>query len=155
MVGSAVLACGLGIAALGTATAQEQAPPPPPPGQMQGPPPGGRRGMDPARRAERMQHELNLTDDQTRQVKAILEDSRTKMEALRANSAGSQEDRRSQMMSVRKAQEDRIEALLTPEQKTKYEQMRAQMRDRRRDGEGGPPAGDAAPPPPSPAPPQN
>src|ERR1700761_5174287 len=146
LVRSAVLACGLSVAAAGAAVAQDQAPPPPPQGQM-GPPNGGgpRGGMDPGRRAERLKHELNLTDDQTSQVKAILEDSRTKMEALRSNSSLSQDDRRSQMMSIRKAESDKIQALLTPDQKTKYAAMEQQMRDRMRNG--GP---EGAPPPPPP-----
>jgi Spy/CpxP family protein refolding chaperone len=144
LVRSAVLACGLSVAAAGAAVAQDQAPPPPPQGQM-GPPSGGGRGgmMDPGRRVERMKQELNLTDDQTSQVKAILEDGRTKMEALRSNSSVSQDDRRSQMMSIRKGENDKIEALLTPDQKTKFATMQQQMRGRTRNG---PP--DGAPPPP-------
>ena len=152
MVRSAVLVCGLGVAVVGTAFAQDQAPPPPPAGTaMQGPPRGGRGGMmDPGRRADMLKQNLSLTDDQTSQVKTILEDSRTKMEALRSNSSLSQDDRRSQMMSIRKAENDKVEAILTPDQKTKYAAMQAQMRDRMR---GGAPGGDAAPPPPPPPPP--
>ncbi|HEX5282606.1 MAG TPA: hypothetical protein VFW30_00680 [Bryocella sp.] len=152
----AVLVCGLSVAAAGAAVAQDQAPPPPPQGQV-GPPNGGgaRGGMDPGRRLERMKHELNLTDDQTSQVKAILEDGRTKMEALRSNSSLSQEDRRSQGMSLRKAENDKIEALLTPDQKTKFATMQEHMRNRMRNGspEGAPAGG--PPPPPPPAPPQS
>jgi Spy/CpxP family protein refolding chaperone len=154
MIGSAVLVCGLGILAMGSAMAQDQAPPPPPAGEMGPPAGGGPRGMmDPGRRADRMKHELNLTDDQTAQVKSILEDGRTKMEAIHSNSSLSRDDRRAQMMSIHKAQDDRIEALLTPDQKTKFEAMQEQMRERMRGGQGGPPAGDTAPPPPPP--PQN
>lgn len=152
LVRSAVLVCGLSVAAAGAAVAQDQAPPPPPQGQM-GPPPGGggpRGMMDPGRRAEMLKEHLSLSDDQTSQVKSIFEDSRTKMEALRSNSSLSQDDRRSQMMSIHQAEHDKIEALLTPDQKTKYEAMEAQMRGRMR---GGPPAGDMAPPPPPPPPP--
>ena len=156
LVRSAVLACGLSVAAAGVAFAQDQAPPPPPQGQM-GPPPGGgpRGGMDPGRRAERMKHDLSLTDDQTSQVKTILEDSRSKMEAVRSNSSLAQDDRRSQMMSIRKAENEKIEALLTPDQKTKYAAMEQQMRDRMRNGppEGAP--GGAPPPAPPSGPPQN
>jgi Spy/CpxP family protein refolding chaperone len=111
--------------------------------------------MNPERRAERMQHELNLTDDQTTQVKAILEDTRTKSEALRSNSSLSQDDRRSQMMTIRKAESDKVEALLTPDQKTKYEAMQAKMRDRMRGGAPGREGGDAPPPPPAPPAPQS
>ncbi len=154
LVRSAVLACGLSVAVAGAAVAQDQAPPPPPQGQMGPPANGGSRGgmMDPGRRAERMKHELNLTDDQTAQVKSILEDGRTKMEALRSNSSLSQDDRRSQMMSIRKAENDKIEALLTPDQKTKFATMQQQMRDRIRNGppEGAPAGAPPAPPPPPP-----
>jgi len=111
--------------------------------------------MDPGRRVQMLKERLNLSDDQTAQVKTILEDGRTKMEALRSNSSLSQDDRRSQAMSIRKAENDKIEALLTSDQKTKYQAMQAEMRDRMRGGgPGGPPAGDTAPPPPPP-PPQN
>jgi Spy/CpxP family protein refolding chaperone len=151
MVRSAVLVCGLGVATAAVTVAQDQAPPPPPPGTaMQGPPPGGGRGMmDPSQRTSMLKQNLNLTDDQTSQVKAILEDSHTKMEGLRSNSSLSQDDRRSQMMSIRKAESDKIEALLTPDQKTKYAAMQAQMRDRMRGGAQG---GDTPHPPPPPAP---
>jgi periplasmic protein CpxP/Spy len=150
LVRSAVLLCGLGIVAAGAAVAQDQAPPPPPQGQM-GPPPGGgpRGGMDPARRAQMLKDHLSLSDDQTAQVKSIFEDSRTKMEALRSNTSLSQDDRRSQMMSIRKGENDKVTALLTPDQKTKYAAMQEQMRDRMRNGspEGAPSSAPSGPPP--------
>lgn len=99
-----------------------------------------------------LQHELNLTADQTSQVKALLETERTKMEALRSSSALSNEDRRSQMMAIRSDGDAKIRALLTPDQVTKYDAMQARMRERmqeRRDGGGPPP-----PPPPAPGSPQ-
>jgi Spy/CpxP family protein refolding chaperone len=155
MIRSAVLACGLGVAMAGVAVAQDQAPPPPPPGTaMQGPPPGGGRGMrDPSERASMLKQNLNLTDDQTSQVKAIFEDSRTKMESVRSNSSLSQDDRRLQIMSIRKSENDKVEALLTPDQKTKYEALQEQMRGRMRGGApSGAPGGDTPHPPPPPAP---
>jgi ribosome recycling factor len=91
--------------------------------------------MDPGRRSQMIKERLSLSDDQTSQVKTILEDSRTKMEALRSNSSLSQDDRRSQMMSMRKAENDKIEGLLTPDQKTKYQAME-QERGRMRGGSG-------------------
>jgi Spy/CpxP family protein refolding chaperone len=150
-----VMVCGLGLIA-GAAVAQQDAPPPPPPGgQMQGPPGGGHRGMG-EHRVERMKHELNLTDDQTTQVKAIFEDSRSKMEALRGNASLPQEDRHTQMMAIHQTEEDKIHAVLTPDQKTKYDAMQAKMRDRMRDRrEGGEAPGGETTPPPPPAPPQN
>jgi protein CpxP len=152
LVRSAVLACGLSIAAAGAAVAQDQAPPPLP--TQAGPPAGGgARGgmMDPGRRTEMLKDRLGLNDSQTAQVKTILEDSRTKMEALRSNSSLSQDDRRSQAMSLRKAENEKIEALLTPDQKTKFEALQQQMRDRMRNGS--PQGGPGGPPPPPPPPP--
>jgi Spy/CpxP family protein refolding chaperone len=151
IVRSAVLVCGLSIAAVSAAVAQDQAPPPPPPGtSMQGPPPGGGRGgmMDPGRRTDMLKQNLNLSDDQASQVKAIFEDSRTKMEGLRSNSSLSQDDRRSQMMTIRKAENDKVEALLTPDQKTKYAALQEQMRGRMRNGSpnGGTPQTPQTPP---------
>jgi hypothetical protein len=93
--------------------------------------------MDPGKRSQMMKDRLSLSDDQTSQVKTILEDSRTKMEAVRSNSSLAQDDRRSQMMTLRKAENDKIEGLLTADQKTKYEAMQQEMRGRRGGGAGG------------------
>lgn len=138
MMWSAALVCGLCVTA-GAAMAQDQTPPPTPPAQAGGQQGGGRGMMDPGRRTQMMKDRLSLSDDQTTQVKAILEDSQTKMEALRSNSSLAQDDRRSQMMTIRKAENDKIEALLTADQKTKYEAMQQEMRSRRGGGGGGGP----------------
>jgi Spy/CpxP family protein refolding chaperone len=142
IVRSAVLVCGLGIAVAGAAVAQDQTPATPPAGTaMQGPPPGGGRGMmDPGQRTSMLKDRLGLNDAQTAQVKTILTDSQTKMQALRSNSSLSQDDRRSQMMSIRKDESDKIGSVLTPDQKTKYDAMQQQMR-----GRGGQPGGTTTP----------
>jgi Spy/CpxP family protein refolding chaperone len=130
------------------AVAQNDAPPPPQ-GQMQGPPPGGPRGPmeDPARRTMRLQKQLGLSDEQTAQVKTVLADSGAKMETLRANQDLDPRDRRTQMMALRKDEETRLEAIFTPDQKAKYEEMMAQERARMQNRGGGP--GGPPPPPPS------
>jgi hypothetical protein len=111
-------------------------------------------GMDPARRLQMLQDRLNLTADQTTQIKAIFEDTRTKMEALRSNSALAQDDRRTQSEALRKDENTKVEALLTADQKTQYEEILARQRDRMRNGGGpGGPGGDGSAPPPPPPPP--
>ncbi len=148
-VRAAVMLCSAGIV-VGSAMAQDQSTPPPPPdGQQQGPPPGGgmrggMRGGDPAMRASMLQKQLSLTDEVTAQVKAIYMDGSAKMQALRS-SGGSQDDMRSQMMSIRQAETTKVKALLTPDQATKYDAMEARMRQR---GPGGPPPSDGGAPPP-------
>ena len=127
--------------------AQQDAPPPAPQGDAQGPPPGGRGGrggMNPERRLEMLQKQLDLTADQTTAIKAVFEDERTKMEAARSSDASlSPEDRRAKMMTMRQEENTKIEAVLTPDQKTKYEAMQARQRERMENRQGG-----GAPPPP-------
>jgi Spy/CpxP family protein refolding chaperone len=131
------------------AMAQSDAPPPPPQGQ-QGPPPGGRRGgMDPEKRLEHLQKGLKLSDDQTAQVKAVFEDGRSKMEALRSNTALAPQDRRTQGEALRQQEEAKLEAILTPAQKTKYEEMRAKQQERMQEHRGGRGGAGAPPPPPA------
>ena len=86
-----LLLCG---AALALPVMAQDAPPPPPAGQ-QGPPPGGPGRGGPGRRLEMLQHRLNLTPDQTTQVKAILDADRAKMDADQSGG-----DRRAKMMAM-------------------------------------------------------
>jgi protein CpxP len=125
------------------AMAQDTPPPPPPADQTQGPPPGGPggRGMNPERRLEMMQKRLNLSADQTTQVKALMDGEQARMEALRSNTSLAQQDRRSQMMAIRQDGETKTRALLTPDQVKKYDEMLAKMRERRQDGGQPPPSG--------------
>jgi protein CpxP len=156
---AAVLLCAGGLM-VSAAMAQQQDAPPPPDGAMQGPPPGGHRGPGgPERRVEMLQKRLSLSDDQTAQVKEIFDGQRAKMEALNSNTSLTPQDHRAQMKAIREDGDAKIHAILTPEQKTKYDEMEARMRERaqdhRRGGqEGGPPPNDGSTAPPPPAPQQ-
>lgn len=94
------------------------------------------------RQLEMLTRKLNLTTDQQTQVKAIQEDTAKQMMAVRNDTSLSQTDRRSKMMDIRKSSQDKIRGVLTDDQKTKYDQMQAQMRERmqeRQQGGGAPP----------------
>jgi protein CpxP len=82
------------------------------------------------RQLEMMTKQLNLTTDQQTQIKAIQDDSRKQMMALRDDSSLSQGDRQSKMMDIRKASQDKIRGVLTDEQKPKFDEMQAKMRER-------------------------
>ena len=113
------------------------------------PPParqGRGMGMDPKAQLDMMSTQLNLTDEQKPKVQAILEDRQKQMTALRADTTIAPEDRRPKMMAIMQGSNDKIKALLTDDQKTKFDAMMAQMRG----GRGGQGGGQGAPPPPPP-----
>jgi protein CpxP len=104
-----------------------------------GPQGGGRRGGG-EHQVEMLTKRLNLTPDQVTKVKAIDDDSKTQMMAVRNDSSVQGPDKRSKMMDIRKASQDKIRAVLTDDQKPKYDEMLAKMRERRAGGEGAPAA---------------
>jgi protein CpxP len=138
---AAVALCSAGLM-VSASIAQQDATPPPPDAQQQGPPPGGHRGWDLERRVEMMQRRLSLTPDQTSQVKAIFDDGHSRMEALHANTSLAPQDRRTQGQAIREDMNTKVRAVLTPDQKTKFDEMQAREREHRHGGTEG-----EAPPP--------
>jgi Spy/CpxP family protein refolding chaperone len=143
-----VSALALGIVALIAlpVMAQDPAAPPPPPQGQAGPQhghggPGGMRGNQ----VELLTKKLNLTPDQVTQVKAIEDDTRKQFMALREDTSVAGADKRTKMMDIHKASQDKIRALLTEDQKTKYDALQAEMRERMENRRGG-----SGPPPPAP-----
>ena len=140
-----LLVCGIVIGALGTFVVLQrphpldgmrpppQQPPPPPP------PPFTRE----------MEERLDLSDDQRQQIQAILRDSREESEAIRR-------ELRPRLEKNLKATQDRIGAVLTPEQhKTFDELVRQDARRAQRfflDGSPPPHGGRRGPGPPGPPP---
>ena len=109
---------------------------------------GGRRApQDPEMQAKHLQRQLGLTADQVNQIRPILVDARDQAMAARQDSSLAGPDRMAKMQSLRQATDARIMAVLNPDQQTKYQQMRAQMRQRgpRQAGQDGPPANQDAP----------
>lgn len=93
-------------------------------------PPGeGRRG-NPAARHERMAQHLGLTADQQAQIKALHEQERTQVEALRADQTLSREQKMEKRKALREATVRQVDALLTPEQRTKAQALREKGRER-------------------------
>ena len=74
------------------------------------PPPPGPGGGDHGPRMDMMMRQLDLTDAQREQMNKIFEDHRDKMQALREDT------------------EKQINAILTPEQKAKMDEMRAKRK---------------------------
>ena len=143
----AVVLAGCVAAAAVPAMAQSQdAPPPPPAGH-------GMHHDGPeqqARMLKRMTRELNLTPDQVTQVQAIQADEASKMQALNADTSDAGHGRHQQVKAIHEDGQARTRALLTDDQKTKFDAMEAHMKEhehergQRSDGGNTPP-----PPPPS------
>jgi protein CpxP len=112
----------------------------------------GRHGGHHGEFGERMAEKLNLSDAQKQQIKDIRQSSKeqnkaffesfhatmkqfheakkaddtAKVESLR----GTMEAQRTQMQAIRKAERDRILAILTPDQRAKFEAMKAEREQR-------------------------
>lgn len=100
-----------------------------------GPPPGERR----ERMGDRLAEALGLNDDQKAKMKAIGDQERSEMQALRADTALAKEDRRAKAQAIHEKYKAQRDALLTPEQKAKADQFREKGRERwEKGGPGGP-----------------
>lgn len=86
-----------------------------------------RSERNPQQRFEKMRKELNLTDDQTKAVSAILDEARNEYRALRG-------ELRPRFEEPRMKARAKIRALLSPEQQQKFDAMVAQQ-DAQREGE--------------------
>jgi Spy/CpxP family protein refolding chaperone len=118
---------------------------------------GGHRGghmMDPDQRLAQMTKRYKLTADQQSQIKPILQDEQQQMQSMHSDTTTSREDKRAKMMSMHQASTQKIEAVLTDEQKQKFEADQQKMQQRRSEhmhggAEGGaPPSGGQPPAPP-------
>jgi len=78
-------------------------------------------------RFEKMRRELNLTDEQTKSVSAILDDTRNEYRSLRA-------ELRPRFEEPRQKARTKIRALLTPDQQQKFDAFVAQQ-DAQRENE--------------------
>lgn len=79
--------------------------------------------MSPEERAKMLTDSLALDSTQTAQVKAIFKDQQASMDKIREDSQGDRETMREAMMDLRKKTDDKIMAILTDAQKTKYQDM--------------------------------
>ncbi|MBZ2187266.1 MAG: hypothetical protein K7J46_21390 [Bryobacter sp.] len=102
------------------------------------PPGGGMRGNPEQmmnRQLEMMKERLSLTEDQEKQVKAILTSQMKKQRELMEE--GFNEETRDKMMALRQESNGKIKKVLKGDQVEKFDKMQEEMRQRR--GPGGPP----------------
>ena len=82
-------------------------------------------------REDHMAKELGLTADQQTQMKALAEEQRKAADAVRADASLTSEQKREKVTQIRLDYKARRQALLTPEQQKKAEEMKAKAKERR------------------------
>ena len=76
------------------------------------------------RQLQRMRESLNLTDEQVAKIRPILRNRNKQLDDLRANSSLPQGEARAKAREIRKFARQRIDQILTPEQREKERAMR-------------------------------
>jgi len=93
-----------------------------------------------------MTRRYKLTADQQAQIKPILTAQHDQMEQLHSNTSMSREDKMAKMKSVREDTKSKIEAVLTADQKQKFEADQSRMQERKMEHGGGSMGSQQAPP---------
>lgn len=89
---------------------------------------GGKRGFSVEQQMERLNTQLNLTDEQKPKVKAVLEDQQKKMQEMRGDTNLTREERQEKMKTMRTDMEKKMKQVLTPDQFEKWQKSRDQFR---------------------------
>ncbi|HEY0162526.1 MAG TPA: hypothetical protein VGB69_07615 [Edaphobacter sp.] len=77
----------------------------------------------------RMSSKLNLSDDQKNQILPIITNRQAQMKALMGDDSGRRMQKARKARSIMSESDQKIEAVLTSEQKKTYEQMKEEMRE--------------------------
>jgi periplasmic protein CpxP/Spy len=84
--------------------------------------------VTPEQRLNTIAEKLGLNDEQKTKLKAVFDAESKALRDLRADTSVSDEDRRSKMRQIRQESNEKINAFLTDEQKTKYKDMQKEVR---------------------------
>ena len=92
----------------------------------------------------RLTTELDLTPDEVTQVKPILKDEQTTIKGIRADTTLTDDQKKDQTKAARDKANVAINAILTPDQQTKFAKLQAERKEKA--GENAAPAAPAAAP---------
>ncbi len=101
--------------------------------------------MSPDQELGHLTKALSLTSDQQTQIKPILQDRHDQLMQLHQDGSLSRDAKRSKMKSLDDDSNTKLEAVLNPDQKTKYEKMIADRKEHMQERRNGNAAGDAQP----------
>lgn len=95
--------------------------------------PEHRRERDPGARMEHAAKELGLTADQEAKWKAIGQQEKTALKALREDTSVAKEDKRAKAREINQGFANQRRAVLTADQAKKFDEQREKMRERHED----------------------
>ena len=98
---------------------------------------GGGQRRTPEEQAKQLQTQLKLTDDQTTKITAIFQAQTTKRDSIRTAANGDRQAMMQGMMPLMQDTNNKIKAVLTPDQATAYDKMVQERMERMRNGGGG------------------
>jgi Spy/CpxP family protein refolding chaperone len=81
-------------------------------------------------RLSRMKQTLSLSDDQVAKLKTIFEEQKAKIDPIWKDASLSKEQKKEKAKPIADETRTKIDAVLTPEQKTKLEQVRKEKREK-------------------------
>ena len=82
-------------------------------------------------RLEWLSQQLNLTEDQRKQLKPILAGEFKQMRAVGEDASLTQGQKGEEMKQIHEASRPQVQAILTPEQQQKFAQMKEEAKERR------------------------
>jgi len=93
---------------------------------------GRHHQFDPHKAAQHMGKKLGLSEDQTAKLEPILSENQQKVQALRADTNLTQDQRREQMKALHQNMQTQLASVLTPDQMQQLRSMRHGFRGGRR-----------------------
>lgn len=117
-----------GLAAVAPCTLKAEPPAPPAVQSQTGDATGGKGKGERAARAkeklDKLQTELGLTDDQSKKVQSIMAEQMQTMKSVKSDTTLTEDQKKEKMKASRAEIDSKISAILTPEQKAKWDQMK-------------------------------
>ena len=118
-----IILCGAVVVSLICNLVAQTNPPAAPAGNGGGQHEGGKAGKE---RGQKILKELNLTDDQKTKVAPILQKAKADVKAIRSDESLSKKQKHQQIEAVRQNTSQQLQAVLTPEQFQKFQEIRAE-----------------------------
>jgi len=89
--------------------------------------------MTPEDHLKMLTEKLNLTEDQQAKLRPIFEDQSKQMKAIHEDTSLAPADRQAKMKELHESSNEKVNAILTPDQQAKWKQMRQEMMEKHKE----------------------